>query len=143
METWAHGQDVADALGVTRPATQRLRHVAYLGVRALPYSYAVRGLATPAEPIRIELVAPDGELWAWGEATAAHRVTGPALDFCLLVTQRRHRDDLAVRPRARWPSMARNSPAFAAPQARDGRQIDDRRQPADKSRASILCSCTI
>src|SRR4029077_6543134 len=32
METWAHGQDVADALGVTRLPTQRLQHVAHLGV---------------------------------------------------------------------------------------------------------------
>ncbi len=116
METWAHGQDVADALGVTRPATQRLRHVAYLGVRALPYSYAVRGLAAPVEPIKVELVAPDGALWTWGEATAANRVTGPALDFCLLVTQRRHRDDLAVEAEgevaSRWLEIAQ---AFAGP----------------------------
>lgn len=116
METWAHGQDVADALGVTRPATRRLKHVAYLGVRARPYSYAVRGLAAPVEPIRIELVAPDGELWAWGEATATHRVTGPALDFCLLVTQRRHRDDLAIEAEGavagQWLEIAQ---AFAGP----------------------------
>ncbi len=47
METWAHGQDVADALGADRPVTARLRHVAHIGVRALPYSFAVRGLDAP------------------------------------------------------------------------------------------------
>ena len=50
----------------------------------------------PADPFRVELTAPDGELWVWGPADAAQRVTGPALDFCLLMTQRRHRDDLAL-----------------------------------------------
>ncbi|MEJ3654460.1 TIGR03084 family metal-binding protein [Actinomycetes bacterium KLBMP 9759] len=96
METWAHGQDVADAAGVTREPTARLRHVAHIGVRALPFSYVVRGKEPPSAPVRVELVAPGGETWAWGPDDAADRVTGPALDFCLLVTQRRHRDDTAV-----------------------------------------------
>jgi uncharacterized protein (TIGR03084 family) len=96
METWAHGQDVADALGATREPTSRLRHVAHIGVRALPFSYAVRGREVPAEPVRVELTAPGGELWTWGPGDAADRVTGPALDFCLLVTQRRHRADTAL-----------------------------------------------
>ena len=47
METWAHGQDVADALGVARAPTERLRHVAHIGVRARPFSYAIHGLTVP------------------------------------------------------------------------------------------------
>src|SRR5664280_817439 len=47
METWAHGQDVCDALGVERMATTRLRHIAHLGVRARPFSYLVRGMEVP------------------------------------------------------------------------------------------------
>jgi uncharacterized protein (TIGR03084 family) len=96
METWAHGQDVADALGATRAPTDRLRHVAHIGVRALPFSYLLRGREVPAAPVRVELTAPGGELWSWGPDGAADLVRGPALDFCLLVTQRRHRDDLAL-----------------------------------------------
>ena len=96
METWAHTQDIADALGVTREPTSRLRHVAHIGVGARAFSYAVHGKALPEAPVRVELTGPDGDLWAWGPADAADRVTGPALDFCLLVTQRRHRDDLAL-----------------------------------------------
>ena len=42
----------------------------------------------------VELAAPDGSTWSFGEGE--QRVTGPAEDFCLLVTQRRHRDDLAL-----------------------------------------------
>jgi uncharacterized protein (TIGR03084 family) len=96
METWAHGQDVADALGVTRRPTDRLRHVAHIGVGARAFSFAVHGRDQPADPIRVELVAPDGGSWTWGPADATDRVTGPALGFCLAVTQRRHRDDVGL-----------------------------------------------
>lgn len=95
METWAHGQDVADALGVLRLPTPRLRHVAHLGVRTRDFAYLVRDRTPPSEPFRVELSAPDGSIWIWGEH-ATQSVTGPALDFCLLVTQRRHRDDLGL-----------------------------------------------
>ncbi|SDT79209.1 TIGR03084 family protein [Streptomyces sp. TLI_053] len=96
METWAHGQDVADALGAVREPSARLRHVAHLGVRTLGFAFTVHGLAAPEAPVRVELTAPEGGLWTWGPEGAADRVAGPALDFCLLVTQRRHRDDLAL-----------------------------------------------
>ncbi|MEU5579574.1 TIGR03084 family metal-binding protein [Streptomyces huasconensis] len=117
METWAHGQDVADALGVTRTPTDRLRHVARIGVRARDFAFAVRGAAAPAEEFRVELTSPvTGEVWAYGPEGAAQRVTGPAYDFCLLVTRRAHRADLAVRAEGadadRWLDIAQ---AFAGP----------------------------
>jgi uncharacterized protein (TIGR03084 family) len=96
METWAHGQDVLDALGLTRRPTARLRHVAHLGVRTFGWSFVVRGLEPPAVPVRVELAGPDGEPWTWGPEDAADRVTGPAEDFCLLVVQRRHRAQTAL-----------------------------------------------
>ncbi len=76
METWAHGQDVADAVGVQRPATARLRHVAHIGVRARPFSYLVNGKPLPEQSVYVALTAPDGSLWEWGEP-AADRVTRP------------------------------------------------------------------
>lgn len=94
METWAHGQDIADALGVTRPPSARLRHVAHLGVSTFQFTFRLNARAVPVAPVRVELTAPDGNQWTWGPADAANRVTGPALDFCLAVTQRRHLDDL-------------------------------------------------
>ncbi|MGW7099928.1 TIGR03084 family metal-binding protein [Streptomyces sp. NPDC054838] len=117
METWAHGQDVADALGVRRTPTARLRHVARIGVRARDYAYAVRGLSAPEGQFRVELHAPDrAGTWVFGPEDAGQRVTGPALDFCLLVTQRAHRADLsltATGPDAdRWLDIAQ---AFAGP----------------------------
>ena len=95
METWAHGQDVADALGVTSDASARLKHVAHIGVRARPFSYLINGMTLLEDPVYVALTAPDGSLWEWGEP-AAGRVTGDALDFCLAVTQRRHRNDTAL-----------------------------------------------
>ncbi|MEV1153808.1 TIGR03084 family metal-binding protein [Micromonospora chokoriensis] len=96
METWAHGEDVADTLGVVRPDSERLRHVAHLGVRTLGHGFAAHGRAAPTTPVRVELVGPGDDMWSWGPADAADRVSGPARDFCLLVTQRRHRADLAL-----------------------------------------------
>ncbi|MEU9286349.1 TIGR03084 family metal-binding protein [Streptomyces sp. NPDC048275] len=116
METWAHGQDVADALGAVRPVTDRLRHVVRIGVRARDFAFGVRGLEPPDEEFRVEVTGPAGEVWTYGPEGAAQRVTGPALDFCLLVTQRAHRADLAVRAQGhdadRWLDIAQ---AFAGP----------------------------
>ncbi|MCW6004066.1 TIGR03084 family protein [Micromonospora sp. CPCC 205371] len=105
METFAHGQDIADTLGHRRVPTARLRHVAHLGFRTLAHSFLTHDRPAPEQPVRVELFpgpprlgeqgSPDG-IWAFGPADAANRVTGPALDFCLLVTQRRHRADLAL-----------------------------------------------
>ncbi|MFH9658710.1 TIGR03084 family metal-binding protein [Streptomyces sp. NPDC017248] len=116
METWAHALDVADALGVVRPPTDRIRHVVRLGVRTRDFAYGVHGLTPPAEEFRVELSAPSGAVWAYGPEDAPQRVTGPALDFCLLVTQRAHRADLALTAVGadadRWLGIAQ---AFAGP----------------------------
>ena len=93
METWAHGQDVVDALGAERRATERLRHIVDLGVRTRGFSYVVRGLEPPTGDVLVELTGPRGELWNWGDEHAEEWVMGSALDFCLVVTQRRHVDD--------------------------------------------------
>jgi uncharacterized protein (TIGR03084 family) len=114
METWAHGLDVADGLGVRRPATARLRSVAHIGVRTRDFAFAINGLPAPHEPFRVELRAPDGSTWSWGPGDAAQRVTGSAEDFCLLVTQRRPRAALDVQAEGpdaqRWLTIAQ---AFA------------------------------
>lgn len=116
METWAHGLDVADALGVQVPPSARLKSIAHLGVRTRDFAFTVHGLTPPAEPFRVDLTAPDGGLWSWGPEDAPQRVSGSALDFCQLVTQRRPRAELDVTadgPEARkWLEIAQ---AFAGP----------------------------
>ncbi len=96
METWAHGTDVADALGTHLAATDRLVHVARLGVITRGWSYAVRGETAPEGRVRVELTGPSGAAWTWGDAQAEDVVRGPAEDFCLVVTQRRHLEDTAL-----------------------------------------------
>ncbi|HEX7269861.1 MAG TPA: maleylpyruvate isomerase family mycothiol-dependent enzyme, partial [Streptosporangiaceae bacterium] len=122
METWAHGQDVADALGRRREPTARLRHVAHLGVATMAFSFQLRGKPVPQAPVRVVLTAPGGRdgpgtaLWTWGPEDAANVVEGDALDFCLLVTQRRHRAGTGLRATGpvadAWLDLAQ---AFAGP----------------------------
>ena len=93
METWAHGQDVADALGVERRPTARLRHVAHIGVRARPFSYAINSMTLPAVDVAVASRRARRSMrgtWGADVGDARSRSSGPALDFCLVVTQRRH-----------------------------------------------------
>ncbi len=94
----------------------RLEHIARLGVRTRDFAYSVNEITPPTEEFRVELVAPDGGTWAWGSDDAPQRVIGPAEDFCLLVTQRVHRRDTALRTTGddahRWLDIAQ---AFAGP----------------------------
>jgi uncharacterized protein (TIGR03084 family) len=116
METWAHGEDVADTLGVRRAPTARLWHVARIGVRARDFAFAAHGRPAPKAEFRVELTAPDGSLWAFGPDDAEQRVYGTALGFCLLAVRRRHRDDVDVRAEGpdadAWLSIVQ---AFAGP----------------------------
>ena len=97
METWAHAHDIAEALGVESPRTDRAKHIAYLGVRTRDFAHHIRGENPPAEEFRVELTSPSGELWTWGPDKAAQRVTGDGHDFALLATRRLHPDDAAVK----------------------------------------------
>jgi uncharacterized protein (TIGR03084 family) len=121
METWAHALDVYDALDLTPEPTDRIRHVAHLGVRTRDFAFSVHGLAAPPEEFRVELAAPSGETWVWGPEDAAQAVRGSAYDFCLLVTQRVHRDDTDLVTTGgdaeQWLTIAQ---AFAGP-AGEGR----------------------
>jgi len=116
METWAHGLDVHDALGVTAERTDRVKHVCHLGVRTRGFAYSVRSLDVPSAEIRVELTSPTGQEWRWGPEAAAQKVTGPAWDFARLVTQRIHRADTALVAEGadadQWLSIAQ---AFAGP----------------------------
>jgi uncharacterized protein (TIGR03084 family) len=94
METWAHGSDVAGALGVRLAPTDRLRHVADIAVRARAQGYRVRGRDVPETPVRVELTGPSGDVWRWGEGGSS--VVGDAEEFCLVLVRRVHVDDTAL-----------------------------------------------
>ena len=114
METWAHGYDIADAVGATLTTTDRLRHVAHLGVGARRFSFAANKREMPEGDVFVELLAPSGGVWTWGDSSAENSVKGDALSFCLAVTQRRHLDDCNLNVQGslaiEWMSIAQ---AFA------------------------------
>lgn len=121
METWAHGQDVADALGVRREPTDRLRDICHLGVRTRDFAYIINDKDTPSVPFHVELASPGGEPWVWGE-DGDDTVTGSAEDFALVVTQRRElaaTDLVATGEAAHWLTFAQ---AFAGAPTRAGAQ---------------------
>lgn len=130
MELVGHGQDIRDALGATWTPADRIRHVAWLGVRTRDFAYRSRGLQPPAGEFRVELSAPSGELLTFGPQDAPQRVTGPAADFSLLVTRRRHRADLRLRAEGadanQWLEFAQ---AYAGPPSA-GREPGEFRQAA-------------
>ena len=122
METWAHSLDVHEGLGAPVEDTDRIRHVAHLGVRTRTFAFGVHGLDAPTEEFRIDLVSPSGDVWSWGPDDARQTLTGSAGDFCRLVTQRVHRGDtdlVATGPDVdRWLDIAQ---AFAG-QPGEGRE---------------------
>lgn len=104
METWAHSLDIHGAAGVEYQDGDRLRHIAFLGHRALPYAFQLEGLDAPGA-IRVEVTSPSGELWTFGPRDAPTRITGTAGDWARLVA-RRDRDGAAGRLRGEGPDAA-------------------------------------
>lgn len=97
METWAHGQDIYDTIGVPHPATPALRSIAHLGVATFAFCHTNNGLPVPDAQVRVVLNSPDGQTWNWGPAEADNVVSGTAHDFVLTVTQRRHWSETGLR----------------------------------------------
>ena len=116
METWAHGQDIYDMVGASRTATDRLRHIAVLGVNTFAWTFVNRGLQPPEMPPCIELTAPSGEVWRWNEADQDNKIVGNALDFCQVVTQGRNIIDVNLQVNGdaatQWMAIAQ---CFAGP----------------------------
>lgn len=125
METWAHSLDVHQALDAQPEHTDRIKHVAHLGVRTRNFAFANHDQEPPTEEFRVELTAPSGDLWTWGPDDASQSVRGSAVDFCLLVTQRVHRTDTDLvalgREANTWLSIAQ---CFAGPSG-EGREPRD------------------
>lgn len=114
METWAHGQDVANALDVSWPATDALKDIAHLGLATRQFTYRINDLEPPTSELYVELTGREGQVWSWGEPAAENSVRGSAWDFALLVTQRAELSELDLEvtgdDAAQWASIAQ---AFA------------------------------
>ncbi|WFE29921.1 TIGR03084 family metal-binding protein [Solwaraspora sp. WMMD791] len=124
MELFGHGQDIADTLGVRPTRTDRIGFLVGFAVRTWDFGYLARDLPTPEVEFRFELTAPSGTVWEYGPADSSQRITGPAEDFCLLVTRRRHRADLALTAEGdeadRWLDIAQAYRGPAGPGRRPG-----------------------
>jgi enediyne biosynthesis protein E11 len=122
MELFGHGQDVADTLGVKREWDDRLGFLVGFAVRVKDFGYLARGEQPPADEFRFEITAPSGQRWDFGPEDATQRISGPAEDFCLLVTRRRHHSDLSLTAEGevakRWLEIAQ---AYRGP-AGEGRK---------------------
>jgi uncharacterized protein (TIGR03084 family) len=103
METWAHGLDIKDAMAdKIRPVeegeddpladTPRLRHVAWLAHRMLPYAFRQAGEAFPESGIRVELMGPRYARWVYGPPEAPDVIKGVASEWCRVAV---HRLDVA------------------------------------------------
>ncbi|MEM7327688.1 MAG: TIGR03084 family metal-binding protein [Pseudomonadota bacterium] len=96
METWAHGQEAYDHLGVERQNADRIQNIVVLGVNTYGWTYKTRKQTPPGPMPHVQLTAPSGAIWTYGEANEANRISGPAEDFCQVVTQTRNVADTAL-----------------------------------------------
>ena len=98
METWAHGLDIKDAMeGLLTfdeeeddpiADTSRIRHIAWLAHRMLPYAVSEAGEEFPKTGIRLELMGPRYARWVYGPEGAENVVKGIAGEWCRIAVRR-------------------------------------------------------
>jgi uncharacterized protein (TIGR03084 family) len=93
-EHWAHALDITGPLRIDYPDTARLRHIAWLAHRTLPYALAAAG--EEGGPVRCELTGPDGETWLYGDEDAPSAIRGPAGEFCRVGARRIAPEDTSL-----------------------------------------------
>ena len=110
METWAHGQEVFDCLGVVRRDTDRIKNIVHLGVQTFGWTFVNRQLPVPEPAPHVMLTAPSGAIWEWNEPQDDNRVAGSATEFCQVVAQTRNIADTSLETLGdiahRWMAIA-------------------------------------
>ncbi|MCI5043648.1 MAG: TIGR03084 family metal-binding protein [Aquisalinus sp.] len=110
METWAHGQEVFDILGIERHDTDRIRNIAHLGVTTYGWTFRNRSEEPPKPKPFVQLTAPSGEIWEWNDPQEDNKVIGTATEFCQIVTQTRNVKDTHIvttgETAEKWMSIA-------------------------------------
>ena len=116
METWAHAWEIYDVLGITRKHTDRIRHIATIGVKTYGWTFANRKHEPPGPPPHVSLTAPSGDLWQWNTPQDDSAVMGDAVEFCQVVTQVRNIADTKLQVKGEaataWMAIAQ---CFAGP----------------------------
>jgi len=104
-EHWAHAAlDIAPALGLDYPDTARLRHVAWLGHRSLPYAFRLAG--EPVVEVFCDLIGPDGSAWRFGDPATENVISGSAGAFCRVGAQRLAPSDSGLRTTGPYGEVA-------------------------------------
>ncbi|HSG89725.1 MAG TPA: TIGR03084 family metal-binding protein [Pseudomonadales bacterium] len=116
METWAHGQEIYDQLGVVRENTDRIRSICVLGINTFAWTFTNRKLGVPPAVPNVSLTAPSGAIWEFNESNDDDFIEGSAEDFCMVVTQVRSLEDVNLTvlgdTATRWMAIAQ---CFAGP----------------------------
>ena len=116
METWSHGQDVYDLLGVTREHTDRVKNICHIGVRTFEWTFVNRKLTPPTPAPYVRLTAPSGSIWEWNDHSDQDFIKGSAIDFGRVVTQGRNIADVELQvsgnSASSWMAIAQ---CFAGP----------------------------
>ncbi len=87
-ECWIHTGDIASALDIDLQPTDRLRHIARLAWRTLPYAFERADTAMHG-PVALELIGPNGERWSFDpDAPARTTIRGSAAEFCDVAARR-------------------------------------------------------
>lgn len=92
METWAHGLDVYSSLGEECEDTIRLRHIAWLGWKSLPYAFELAGKEY-SKPVRIEVLGPQWSKWVFGPEDTDQVIKGQAGEWCRVAVRRMDASD--------------------------------------------------
>jgi uncharacterized protein (TIGR03084 family) len=96
METWAHGQEIYDHLGIVRKNADRIQNIVILGVNTYGWTYKTRGQEIPGPMPHLSLTAPSGTVWHYGDASEVEIIRGPAEEFCQVITQTRNVADTSL-----------------------------------------------
>ncbi len=116
METWAHGHEVFDLLGVERVDSDRIKNIVHLGIGTFGWTFINRSLPVPDPAPWVHLDAPSGAVWDWNEQQSDNSVTGSAVEFAQVVAQVRNIADTSLVTRGEiakdWMEVAQ---CFAGP----------------------------
>jgi uncharacterized protein (TIGR03084 family) len=87
-ECWIHTGDIASALGIELEPTDRLRHIARLAWRTLPYAFQRADTAMNGS-VALDLIGPSGEQWRFDpDVPALTTIRGSATEFCEVAARR-------------------------------------------------------
>ena len=110
METWAHGQEVYDHLGINRNDTDRVKNIVVIGVNTFAWTFINRNLDVPKKMPKLILFSPSNTKWVWNEENEDDEITGSASEFCQVVTQVRNIEDTELEVKGeiakKWMSIA-------------------------------------